>query len=432
MPRNGSGTYTLPPSNPTIPGTVISSGGWWNPTSNDIATAITQSLAYDGQTVPIADLPMGNFKHTAVGNANQRNQYSAYGQVQDGQPQWMTVTGTDTILATIAPGPTTYTAGQTFRFVVAGANTTNAVTLNINSLGAKAVTKTGAIALSAGDIVAGQVLEVIYDGTQFQILSVMRARGTFSVRGLLGLNNSGVPNTRYDVTATYITLFSPTTGEILTRPSGVTLTNDITVAGPAINGRDQAGVFAAGSWIYLYYIWNGSTLATITSLQNPGTGPTMPTGYTHWAFATSLRMDASSFILRCYTRGSQVIYDLASGAANRILATGTASTMTAVSAAVVVPPIALTVLFNFELTITHPTAGTQILAKVRPTGSAITGINAGVGVTPVNGVQFSTFNAIEFIVGPTLQIDYTVNPNTYSSGGFSIDVLGYTIPNGDA
>jgi hypothetical protein len=376
---------------------------------------------------------MGNFKHTAVGNANQRNQYPSYGQVQDGQPQWLSVTGADTIVGTIAPGPTTYTAGQTFRFVAAGTNTTSAPTLNINGLGAKNITKTGTAALSGGDILSGQVVEVTYDGTQFQVTSLARSRGGASgVRGLSGLNNAGSPNTRYDVVARYVTLQPIANGDVITLPSGVTFTNDITLAGPAVNGRDQLAVFPAGSFLYLYYIWNGVTMATITSLQNPGVGPALPTGYTHYAFATTMRLDASTFILRSYVRGATVIYDLASGGANRILTTGTASTMTAVSAAVVVPPIALTVLFNFELTITHPTAGTQILAKVRPTGSAITGINAGVGVTPVNGVQFSTFNAMEFIVGPTLQIDYTVNPNTYSSGGFSIDVLGYTIPNGDA
>jgi len=172
MPRNGSGSYTLPASNPTVPGTVISSSGWWNPTSNDIATALTQSLAYDGQTVPIANLPMGNFRHTSVANALNRNEYAAYGQVQDGQPQWLTVSGTDTIIGTIAPGPTGYVAGQAFRFVATGANTTSTVTLNINSLGAKNVTKNGATPLAIGDIPSGAVVNVVYDGTQFQFIGV--------------------------------------------------------------------------------------------------------------------------------------------------------------------------------------------------------------------------------------------------------------------
>lgn len=85
-----------------------------------------------------------------------------------------TVAGADTITATATPAPAAYVANQTFRFVSAAANT-GAVTLNINALGAKNVMKaspSGPIALTAGDIpAAGIVLQVTYDGTQFQIIS---------------------------------------------------------------------------------------------------------------------------------------------------------------------------------------------------------------------------------------------------------------------
>jgi len=76
------------------------------------------------------------------------------------------VSGTDTITASGAVGA--YAAGQRFHFISAGANT-GAVTLNINSIGAKAVTKHGTTALLAGDIQSGQVVTVTYDGTRFQV-----------------------------------------------------------------------------------------------------------------------------------------------------------------------------------------------------------------------------------------------------------------------
>ena len=66
MSRNGSGTYSLPSGNPVVTGTTISSTTH-NNTLSDIATALTQSLAYDGQTTPIANLPMGGFKFTGLG-----------------------------------------------------------------------------------------------------------------------------------------------------------------------------------------------------------------------------------------------------------------------------------------------------------------------------------------------------------------------------
>lgn len=173
MPRDGSGNYALPNGNPVVPNTVISSGGWAIPTLNDIASAITQSLSKDGQTVPTANLPMGNFRHTGVANAASRTDYAAAGQVQDSTLQWLTsVAGTDAITANVVPAITAYVAGQAFRFVSAGLNTAQSVTLNINGLGAKAITRGGGTNLYPGDIPAGVVVTVVYDGTFFQINGV--------------------------------------------------------------------------------------------------------------------------------------------------------------------------------------------------------------------------------------------------------------------
>jgi hypothetical protein len=55
------------------------------------------------------------------------------------------------------------------RLIAAGANTA-AVTLNLNSLGVKTVQRQGT-ALVGGEIKAGDVLELLYDGTQFQLLN---------------------------------------------------------------------------------------------------------------------------------------------------------------------------------------------------------------------------------------------------------------------
>ena len=49
MSRNGSGVYNLPAGNPVVTGTTISST-WANNTLTDMATAITGSIAADGQT----------------------------------------------------------------------------------------------------------------------------------------------------------------------------------------------------------------------------------------------------------------------------------------------------------------------------------------------------------------------------------------------
>ena len=58
MSRNGSGTYSLPAGNPVVTGTTISST-WANNTMNDLAAAITGSIAADGQTPITGALQMG-------------------------------------------------------------------------------------------------------------------------------------------------------------------------------------------------------------------------------------------------------------------------------------------------------------------------------------------------------------------------------------
>lgn len=179
MSRNGSGVYSLSSGNPFVTGTTISSTTM-NSTLSDIATALTASIASDGQTVPTANLPMGSFKHTGTAAATALTDYARADQVQNSAFQTLTgVSGTDTITATLgSPSLTAYATGQTFRFVSAGANTTTSVTLNINAIGAKSVTKNGTTALAAGDIPSGAVVEVYYDGTQFQLVALPRALGT--------------------------------------------------------------------------------------------------------------------------------------------------------------------------------------------------------------------------------------------------------------
>lgn len=177
--------YTLPAGNPVVTGTVISSTVQ-NNTMSDVATALTDCVTRDGQSPPTANVPMGGFQITGLANGTTRGAAVNAGQVQDGGLTTLgSVAGTDTITAASAPLITAYVAGQTFDFIAAGANTTNAVTLNINSLGAKSVTEYGAIALAPGDIQAGQSVRVRYDGTQFQVISGITPTASASFRNKL-------------------------------------------------------------------------------------------------------------------------------------------------------------------------------------------------------------------------------------------------------
>lgn len=168
MARNGSGTYSLPLADVVAGNTILAS--WANTTLTDIETALTASLAKDGQTNPTANLPMNSFRHTGVGQGAALTDYVRCDQIVDGDLLALTaVAGTDTITATGPLSVAAYVTNMHFIFIAAGTNT-GATTLNINGIGAKTVQYAGA-ALEAGDIVSGRAYLVVYDGTNFQLLN---------------------------------------------------------------------------------------------------------------------------------------------------------------------------------------------------------------------------------------------------------------------
>ena len=61
MSRNGSGVYSLPAGNPVVTGTTIASS-WANNTMNDLAAALTDSVAADGQTPMTGNLDLNTHK----------------------------------------------------------------------------------------------------------------------------------------------------------------------------------------------------------------------------------------------------------------------------------------------------------------------------------------------------------------------------------
>jgi hypothetical protein len=80
MSRNGSGTYTLPAGNPVVTGTTISSS-WANSTLNDIATALTGSVAADGQTPMTGNLDMNSQKVINLANGTVATDAISLGQL---------------------------------------------------------------------------------------------------------------------------------------------------------------------------------------------------------------------------------------------------------------------------------------------------------------------------------------------------------------
>mgnify|MGYP003642827634 CR=1 FL=1 len=170
MSYNGSGTFQINTTGqPVVAGTVISSTAF-NSLTSDLATGLSTAITKDGQTTVTANIPMSGFKITNLGAATVGTDAVRYSQIQSNTDKLVTVSGTDTLTGSVTPALTAYAAGNLFSFVVANTNT-GAVTINIDGVGSKSITRTGSTALVAGDMVAGEVVLIEYDGTRFQLLN---------------------------------------------------------------------------------------------------------------------------------------------------------------------------------------------------------------------------------------------------------------------
>ena len=87
-----------------------------------------------------------------------------------GSIQYAEDAGASDAYAITVSGVSAYNTGDMYAFKANTVNT-GAATLNVNSLGAKTIKKNYNADLADGDIKAGQRVHVIYDGTNFQMLS---------------------------------------------------------------------------------------------------------------------------------------------------------------------------------------------------------------------------------------------------------------------
>ena len=169
MSRNGSGTYVLPTGNPVVTGTTITSN-WANTTFSDVATALTGSVAADGQTPMTGPLAMGNNKITGVADGTASSDVATVNQISnpnitggsiDGTPignispstgkfttlsanAGATLAGTCTA-PTVTPGSDNTTKIATTAFVQSAIAAVSSGVTSFNS-------RTGVVTLSSGDV----------------------------------------------------------------------------------------------------------------------------------------------------------------------------------------------------------------------------------------------------------------------------------------
>ncbi len=211
----------------------------------------------------------GNYKVT-VKDANDSLIYTV-DNVAPGSTQvenYLTVTGTNTIAATSTIGLTGYTAGQVFTFTPANTNTA-ATTINVNSLGAKNLFWNG-VACSGGELRQGIPVEVMYDGTQFQLIGNAFAAPFLDTYPVVRGSADGTKQVRFEVDG-----LTTATTRVLTVPNA---SGTIVLAG-TLNPTRQ--VFTSGTGTYtppagcVYFVvegWGGGGGGGGGDGSNRGTG----------------------------------------------------------------------------------------------------------------------------------------------------------------
>jgi len=173
---------------------------------------------------------------------------------------------------------TAYAQGDEFTFKANFANT-SAATLNVDSVGAKTIKKAHDQDLVTGDIESGALVRVVYDGTNFQLMSptgydpasavastaadaVSTAADVVTTNADVVLTNADAASTAADVLLTAADVVS-TNADVVTTNADVVLTNADVVS----TNADVVSAEAAAGAVAIPFTFDSST-----TMADPGTG----------------------------------------------------------------------------------------------------------------------------------------------------------------
>jgi hypothetical protein len=238
-------------------------------------------------------------------------------------------------------------------------------------------------------------------------------------------------NTTFNFTADVVVLAKADGAGV--RRTACSGTCDITTAGPAANGRDQAGVFTANTYVHYYWIWNptSETLATIASNTGPATGPTLPSGYTYWCYITTMSLNASTQLNKHMVMGNTVYRD--PWDVMYQLCSKTTASEELFSSSTVLPTIAMSAQFEIDLAVSDAAAaaGDNCTVYIRAITGGASGWSMIVPATsqPManNFVAHSHFSYnVPYLSGYYVQLS---DSGTITSRTCTIVVSSYTVPN---
>lgn len=117
-----------------------------------------------------------------------------------------------------------------------------------------------------------------------------------------GLRAQTVGPVVYQMIATYVQMVNPSNGSIAVRTNVNTFA---ALNSLGITGRDVNFTPVANQFIHFYIIFNGTTVTGLCSAVAPPTGPTLPSGYTHWAYIGTVRTTNGADLMPTVQRGAK-------------------------------------------------------------------------------------------------------------------------------
>jgi hypothetical protein len=182
--------------------------------------------------------------------------------------------------------------GYTFKKIA----TANLVTINAN--GSDLIDGAAALII----VNRYNVFSIISDGANWEVATGFIPNTVPSAIGLTITNDGTTPNTKIDIGVTQALL--TTSVGIPYFWSGGSLVIDLTTSGVA-NGMDTGSIPVA-SFLYIYLISNGTTVAGLASLS--ATAPTLPTGYVY-SMRIGAMLTSSSLLRKTYQTGRRVKFN---------------------------------------------------------------------------------------------------------------------------
>jgi len=213
-----------------------------------MAKPITIPNTFANATTAIPLSQLDNNYSTITSSINDANTYSNYAADSG---------AANAYAITLSGVSTTYTAGLRIQFKAANANS-GASTLNVNGQGVKNIILTDGSALPANAIVANALVDVMYDGTSFQLLSDSNGGqetvGNLAVTG--NLTVTGTSGFTGNVTANVAT--------VTTMAGNPSFSGNVTISGTNTN---VANLNASG---------NAAITGTASFTGNVGIGTSSP------------------------------------------------------------------------------------------------------------------------------------------------------------